>query len=70
MRKLFIFNRKKLCPCCKQFRLNEIGKYEICPICKWEDDPAQRKDITYFGGANKLSLEEARKAYKGGQKNE
>ncbi len=48
------------CPVCGQFKLNEIGQYEICPICGWEDDPVQRKDPDFRGGANKMSLNEAR----------
>ena len=42
---------------------DEVGKYEICPICHFEDDPIQRKDHNYKGGANKLSINEAIKQY-------
>ena len=38
-------------------------EYEICKVCFWEDDPHQRKDQTNDGGANKVSLVEARKNY-------
>jgi len=38
-------------------------EYDICPVCFWEDDPYQRKDETNDGGANKVSLIEARKNY-------
>lgn len=60
---------ENLCPCCGKYRLDEIGKYEICPVCQWEDDPLQRKDPTFAGGANKLSLEEARAEYQKGENN-
>lgn len=51
------------CPCCKSLVLEESGEYEICPVCGWEDDPVQRKDPDFAGGANELSLNEARKAF-------
>ena len=53
------------CPVCKKHYFKSVGDYEICPICHWEDDPVQRKDPDFKGGANKLSLNEAIKAYKG-----
>jgi hypothetical protein len=39
------------------------GTYQICPVCYWEDDPVQFADPTYAGGANQVSLLEARKNY-------
>jgi hypothetical protein len=48
------------CPCCDSLVLSEKGKYEICDICGWEDDPVQSADSDYRGGANKMSLNEAR----------
>ncbi len=53
-----------MCPCCNKYRFDEIGKYEVCPICGWEDDPTQRADASYVGGANHESLDEARINYK------
>ncbi|MGV3654111.1 MAG: CPCC family cysteine-rich protein [Noviherbaspirillum sp.] len=57
-------NQKKdqllLCPCCGEFTLSEKDFYEICPICQWEDDPIQSSDSTYVGGANTMSLNQAR----------
>jgi len=56
--------RKFKCPCCGRFTLTEgRGKYEICPVCFWEGDPVQREDPAFEGGANELSLEEAREYY-------
>ena len=57
-------NDDQMCPCCKRYKLNEIGKYEVCPVCNWEDDPVARQDPDYVGGANHLSLNEARAQYK------
>lgn len=48
------------CPCCGQLTLDEIGAFEICKVCGWEDDPIQSSDADYAGGANKESLNEAR----------
>lgn len=50
-----------VCPCCGAGLLTEKGAYEICPVCGWEDDPVQRRDPDFAGGANRLSLCEARK---------
>ncbi|MEI6914549.1 MAG: CPCC family cysteine-rich protein [Armatimonadota bacterium] len=51
------------CPVCKAKVISEIGKWEICPICGWEDDPGQQKHPSTTGGANDLSLDEARLAW-------
>ena len=53
------------CPCCGNLTLDEEspGSFDICPVCYWEDDLVQFNDPTYSGGANKVSLEVARKNY-------
>ncbi|AAS63721.1 hypothetical protein CQP30_07490 [Yersinia pestis] len=56
------------CQCCGSKTIDNLGDYEICPICKWEDDPIQSKEPDYVGGANKMSLNEAKEAYKQGRK--
>ncbi|MFW3897547.1 CPCC family cysteine-rich protein [Pseudomonas bharatica] len=50
------------CPCCEYLTFDESppGTFEICPVCGWEDDDAQFRDPTYDGGANSVSLEQAR----------
>jgi hypothetical protein len=54
------------CPCCGYLTLDEEppGTYEICPVCFWEDDPVQFDDPEYVGGANKVSLKQARFNYR------
>jgi hypothetical protein len=52
------------CPCCGHFTLTEEGHYEICPVCFWEDDPIQSQNEIFAGGANRMSLREARQNYK------
>jgi hypothetical protein len=47
------------CPCCGYKVFLESQAYEICPICRWEDDPIQLADPWYAGGANHPSLQEA-----------
>ena len=40
---------------------HEPSKYEICPVCFWEDDPSQGEDVFFETGANNdMSLLEAR----------
>lgn len=39
-------------------------EYSICPICYWEDDPVQFEEPYYEGGANRVSLIQARINYK------
>jgi len=50
------------CPCCDYLTLSEppSGTYALCPICWWEDDGIQFRDLDYTGGANRPSLREAR----------
>ena len=54
---------KKRCACCGQWTLPEDSCYEICRVCGWEDDDVQNDDPQFSGGANDMSLEEARAAY-------
>ncbi|MBV8315055.1 MAG: hypothetical protein JOZ53_08965 [Planctomycetaceae bacterium] len=55
------------CPCCGYLTLGEPppGTYEICPVCGWQDDPVQFEDPSYTGGANEVSLAEARRNFLG-----
>jgi rubredoxin len=54
------------CPCCGFLTLPEKppGTFAVCPVCFWEDDDAQFRDPTYAGGANQVSLVEARKNFR------
>jgi len=45
------------CPCCGYLTLVERGGYEICSVCRWEDDGQDDHDADENRGApNKLSL--------------
>ena len=48
------------CPCCGENTINELGEYEICSVCDWEDDPGQSEYPDDDAGANTISLNEAR----------
>ena len=53
------------CPCCG-FATLEVSTdcdYESCPVCIWENDPVQRDDPSYAGGANHSSLLQARENF-------
>ena len=56
------------CPCCGKKGFEERGISDVCIFCGWEDDEVQEDDADYRGGANKMSLNEARAAYKAGKK--
>lgn len=56
--------KKYICPCCGYRTLDSEREYDICPVCFWEDDWLQYKEETFAGGANKVSLLQARENYK------
>jgi len=62
---------KKLikCPCCgsEEVPSGEEGLYYICEKCGWENDPIQLDKPDYAGGANQMSLNEAKRAFKEGK---
>ena len=55
----------RACPCCGNRTLADLcpGSYEVCPVCYWEDDLAQFNNPELCGGANRVSLTQARKNY-------
>lgn len=55
---------KHLCPVCGKYEFEEEGSYDICEVCGWEDDSLQMSDPEYEGGANEMSLNQARAAWK------
>ncbi len=50
------------CPCCGYLTFSEEppGTYQVCPVCFWEDDRAQNDNPSLEGGANAVSLTQAR----------
>lgn len=55
---------RPLCPVCGK---SHVEDYDICEICNWENDPVQFRKPDLAGGANSMSLNQARKAYQAGQ---
>ena len=53
------------CPCCGFITLTAKppGTFELCPVCYWEDDGVQFEDPEYVGGANRESLNAARRNF-------
>lgn len=51
------------CRCCGSLTIEEYGSFEVCSVCDWEDDDIQFDDPDFSGGANELSLNEAKKQY-------
>ena len=52
------------CTCCGKA---SVGEYEICPVCGWENDPVQTSHPSTARGANKMTLDEAKRAFAAGQ---
>ena len=48
------------CPVCDGLVEGEKGESEICETCRWEDCGFQEDNPDYEGGANYLSLNQAR----------
>ena len=62
-RRTDVKDEDRLCPCCGRHYFEEKDAYEICPVCGWEDDPVQRREPYYEGGANTLCLNDAIRKY-------
>jgi hypothetical protein len=58
--------RRYPCACCDCFTLAEppTGTFAICEVCRWEDDNVQVMEIDRGGGANGVSLREARENFR------
>lgn len=56
---------KYKCPCCGYYTFDKLpgGTYDICPVCFWEDDGWQLANPDEGGGANKVSLNQAKLNY-------
>ncbi|MGN0553251.1 MAG: CPCC family cysteine-rich protein [Oscillospiraceae bacterium] len=54
---------KYVCKCCGNAAMNSADEYDICPVCFWERDFYQEKNPDSSDGANKVSLNEAKRNY-------
>jgi len=50
-----------ICPICGQYEFEE--DFDLCAICEWQYDRVQYNDPDYWGGANRLSINEYRKEW-------
>jgi rubredoxin len=55
-----MWSQRHPCPVCGYLTIPEPGRYDICPICFWEDDPDQVSEPDLEDGPNHRSLNEAR----------
>jgi len=53
----------RTCPCCGYRTLVSDSRFDLCEVCYWESDPIQFDDPTYEGGANVVSLNQARENF-------
>ncbi|MGM9681297.1 MAG: CPCC family cysteine-rich protein [Eubacteriales bacterium] len=54
---------KYICPCCGRRTLPARGRFDICPVCYWEDDPLATDNPDNRGNANRISLTMARQNF-------
>lgn len=53
-----------LCPVCGEYEFSERGSFDICEVCGWEDDLVQEELRDETNCANRMSLNQARRAWK------
>ncbi|MDY2965187.1 MAG: CPCC family cysteine-rich protein [Megasphaera massiliensis] len=58
---------KHTCPVCGKYQFETWNDMDICDVCDWCNDGVQESEPDYRGGANRMSLNEAKKAYKEGR---
>jgi hypothetical protein len=49
------------CPCCSYKTLTRQERYDICPVCFWEDDG--RNDPSRYSSPNHMALEDLRRNF-------
>lgn len=60
-----ISNELDVCPVCGKTKL---GYFEVCDVCEWQNDRYQAEHPDVGGCANNMSLNQAREAYRKGEK--
>jgi hypothetical protein len=48
----------EVCPCCLYRTLQEQGGYDVCPVCRWEDDG--QRALGVYSHPNRMTLREGR----------
>lgn len=55
------------CPVCGAKNVfEEYNSMEYCPVCNWGNDAVQNEEPDYSGGENRMSLNQAKKAFAAG----
>jgi hypothetical protein len=54
--------RMSLCPCCQYHSLESRGRYDVCPVCMWEDDGTAV--ISQYSQPNHMTLGEAQSNFR------
>lgn len=57
-----------ICPVCGQYEFEERGSDDICEVCGWQDDIVQELNPDEECGENQMSLNQAKEAWKNGEK--
>jgi Zn finger protein HypA/HybF involved in hydrogenase expression len=55
---------KMKCPVCGESEFAEEDDFDICQVCHWENSGLQHDEPNCWGGANRLSLNQARAVWK------
>ena len=59
--------KNKRCACCGQESLPPVSIFENCPVCGWQDVEVLNDEPDFEGGANDMSLNQAKEAYRQGK---
>lgn len=57
-----------LCPVCGKYTFEEFGNFDYCQVCGWQDDVIQYFNPDETRCCNRMSLNQAREAWKKGIK--
>lgn len=55
------------CPVCGRYEFEMEDDYDICNVCGWENEKYQITHPDEEGGANRMSLNQAKKAWAEGK---
>ena len=66
-RKIWIMEENLKCPVCGKFEFEGYDDMDMCDVCGWSNDALQVEKPDYTGGANMMSLNQAKEAYRQGK---
>ena len=62
------YEDREFCPVCGRRTLTKAKLWERCPVCYWQDDPAQRRNPNSAGSNGSLTLSQAKTIWESGKK--